>query len=238
MSEPAPRPSSGSGPARARRGLWPWRRNAAPPPAQQREGELRRLALQLHVDLAVEGRGRCVLLVAPDDAELCVQPALDVAALMARELGRRVVLVDAAPAARALSAAFGAQAAPGLLDRLRDPGRPLAALLRPAGAEGLRLLPAGQGAAGALLSARSLGELLAELHRDCDDVLLLGPPLLADASGAALPALADGVLLFAAEGKSRLSELDAARAALQTCGARKVGLVLTLPEAGRGGPRA
>jgi predicted ribosomally synthesized peptide with SipW-like signal peptide len=158
------------------------------------------------------------------------QEAAEVAAnlgLVMAQAGSRVLLVDANLHHAYLSDLFAVAERPGLSEVLT--GRaPLPRITPLSWAPGLSLITAGQTLDGAfsLLASPGLGELLAQLQRQVDKVVLLGPTLLAYGHSLFLAARVDGVLLVANRGQTRYGALNEAISRLNGVGANVLGTVL------------
>ena len=77
-----------------------------------------------------------------------------------------------------------------------------------------------------LLGSRPMGELVAELRRRADVVLIDSAPLLPVADPVVVSQFADGMLLVARAGSTTRDHIKAARAACDRGGARVLGVVL------------
>src|SRR5512144_2297934 len=89
----------------------------------------RRIAMQLHYELADAATTRSALLLSPTASPLCARGSLVLAGCLADALGRRVLLVDASPRTPEASRLLDSTAARGFMDYLADPGQPLPPLL-------------------------------------------------------------------------------------------------------------
>jgi Mrp family chromosome partitioning ATPase len=188
-----------------------------------------RLALQLHYDLPRADCGRSVLLVAPAGSMACAQAGLGLAAALAGQRARPVLLVDACPTSPDTTHLVGGEGEAGLADFLADPASSLSNLVLPTTIEHVHFLPAGK--ARPLVHDR-IDALLAAAAHDYDFVLLAGGSVLNDALAMALAPSVQCVLLVVIENETRVEDLDAARSTLGYCKARKVGMLLTTPDAG------
>lgn len=185
-------------------------------------------ALRTHLDHV---RGR-------DGAETFVvtatQPrhgATTVAANLAVALantGTSVALVDADLRSPSLSRLFGIQTAAGLTDVLA--GRAdLDGALRSGVTGGLAVLPAGTPSSnpGELLATPAMRDLLAELRRRYEVVLIDSPSIAAVTDAAVLASFDASTLLVAGKGRVTRPRLEAALGLLAAGGSVPVGLVLT-----------
>lgn len=157
----------------------------------------------------------------PDDATGRI--AADAALMLAQRTGSRVAAVDLNFGSPTLHACFAFANAPGLAEAL-GADAPLLSAARQAAA-GLWVIPAGNGRAGAELSAGSRARL-SHLTDAFDYVVMTLEPL-ADSFGAGLATLADGVVLVV---NAETTRRDAGRMIaerLQSSGAALLGAVLT-----------
>jgi Mrp family chromosome partitioning ATPase len=113
----------------------------------------------------------------------------------------------------------------GLTTLLTTPGLAVEGLLQPVG-ERLRVLTAGPPTEPAPWPPERLAGTVRDLARAADLVLVDGPSLADGAEAAMLAAQADGVLLVAAAGRTRVPALTAAVDLLAFAGARVHGVVL------------
>jgi polysaccharide biosynthesis transport protein len=161
--------------------------------------------------------------------------ALDLARSLAQK-GERVLLVESDLRRPRLAAALGLEAGPGLSDLLAGPGpsdllagqAPLAAALRDGDVEGLQVLPGGTVPPNPaeLLGSARMGELVRELRKGHDRVLLDAPPVLPVTDAVVTAARADGVLLVVRWGRTRRAEVADAVGMLERGRATVVGAVL------------
>lgn len=102
------------------------------------------------------------------------------------------------------------------------------------------VLPAGQlpPNPAELLTSPRFTQLVEQLRSRYDRVVVDAPGLLDVAEAAVLAKTADAVVLVVQQGRTSTQELEAARDALSTVGARVVGLVLNRARASRGRSRA
>jgi len=212
-----------------------------PPPGVGREGVIakalpesrpaesyRRLSAKLL--LADHGApSRCILICSakPDAAADSAEVAANLAVTLA-EAGRRVVLVDADLHRTRIGERFGLPERGGLTDALGGKaGRPDGSAI--AWAAGLTVITAGPATPDAfkLLTGPAFGAFLDDLKDQADLVLVVGAPLLAFADGLMLASRADGVLLVARGGQTKLDTLADAASQVQAAGGRLVGVVLS-----------
>jgi capsular polysaccharide biosynthesis protein len=139
--------------------------------------------------------------------------------------GRSVLLVDGDLRRPALHLRFALPNQAGLTTLLTTPGLAVEGLLQPVG-ERLRVLTAGPPTEPAPWPPERLAGTVRDLARAAELVLVDGPSLADGAETAMLAAQADGVLLVAAAGRTRVPALTAAVDLLAFAGARVRGVVL------------
>jgi capsular exopolysaccharide synthesis family protein len=145
-------------------------------------------------------------------------------ALTLAQAGHRVALVDGDLRRPSVADALRLEPAVGLTTVLI--GRiTLAEALQPAGDDGLAVLASGvvPPAPAELLQSRAMADLLAELRRTFDIVLIDAPPLLPVTDAALLAAQAEGALLVVRYGKSTRDQVRASVERLSSVRARLVG---------------
>ncbi len=211
-------------------GGW-WGRRRASRNGEQAFAPYHRLALQLHYDLPRGQAMRAALLAAPTRSDLVASGATALAAGLAEELDRQVLLVDAVPRHPGLSRLLECEGRRGWMDLLRHDPPPLEDLLVRTTHERVRFLPAGSASSGSA-PPDGIGQLLKELVTRFDFILVAGGAVPDDPMSLAIAPHVGCVLLMAIENESKLEELDAAQDALNACRAQKVGLVLTTPARG------
>lgn len=190
----------------------------------------RRLALQLDFDLGKGERGHCLMLTAPDSARVTCEASIELAHLLAEELGHRVLLIDATFGSGGVGAALGHAREPGLSDLLRDADMELDRAIIATGHPRVALLAAGHTASGSVpLKPEELRGRLERARSEFDYVLVQSSPLLREAKSLVFPSLVDYVLLLTVEGQTLLDDLEAGQQALVDCKASKVGIVLAKP---------
>ncbi len=192
----------------------------------------RRLAVQLDQDLSGAGSqpGKIVLLVSPDQDGVAEVACEHLGAVLALEMGRRVLVISAET-----SAADDA-GGPGLADVLREGVGAMGKAVRAESGGRLSKLGTGAGLSPALLlGSEHRAAMVAEAARGFDFVLIHAAPVLRDTTGLALGPASDCVLLLALEGRTLLEDLDAARKLVASRTAAKVGVLLVAPpRSGRG----
>src|SRR5208282_5740256 len=117
-----------------------------------------------------------LLFTSSTSAEGKTTVAVNLARLLARS-GLRVVLVDADDQGGGLQRLMGQKDQPGVMDYLRG-GVEAAGVIYPTGCDGLFFVPAGTHNAQSegLFLRPKLGDLLADLRRNHDFVIIDGPP--------------------------------------------------------------
>lgn len=163
-------------------------------------------------------RGRVVLVTSARPGEGKTFVALNLAAAMAANGQRAVVLVDADGRRGALSDALGASAAAGLRDLALSPA-PAARLLLPTAVERLFFLTHGGASAGVPPSGTALAEAMTRLARSLPHHLLVldTPPSLSSSNAHALAAHAGQVVMVVAAEGTRNEEVEAALDMMEAC---------------------
>lgn len=190
----------------------------------------------LRTSLQLDDRLRaCRTLVVTSAAESEGKSTL--AMLLAGSLARagfRTVLIDADFRRPCLGDRLGVPPGPGLSEALT-----LSLVTKPAVLEvvdlPLGLVPAGGSgqAASACLSRANLGGWFASLRKDWEYVIIDAPPLLPIPDAAVLGKAADGVLLCARAGLSRIEQVHAAVDLIASLGITCLGVVLNDVRTGR-----
>jgi capsular exopolysaccharide synthesis family protein len=141
------------------------------------------------------------------------------------ELGAKTILVDADLRNPCLSRSFGMVQGPGLSTYLSGGSVNIV----PTGQNNLVLLPAGPAAPNpmALFSSARMSELIHELSKQYEFVVLDGPPILGLADSVVLASQADGVVLVTRAGKTPRSLLRQSVAQLKRTGAVVLGAAVT-----------
>ncbi|MDR3377765.1 MAG: AAA family ATPase [Verrucomicrobiae bacterium] len=142
-----------------------------------------------------EGRPQTLLFTSASPAEGKTTIAVNLARLLARS-GLRVVLVDADGQGGGMSRLLGDKEQPGLLDYLRGEAS-AETIVHPTEFESLLLVPGGthQNPSEGLFLRPKLAELIQELRKNADFVVLDGAPILASDAAALLVPYADSVIL-------------------------------------------
>lgn len=187
---------------------------------------------------ASAGVGRSLLITSPNEGDGKTTCALALAAALAAD-GRRVVLIDADlrnPDNQPPPPGPRDSAVPGLADVLlgqRAWNEAMRAVKVPFGQ--FYSMAAGNGAAPELLSGQSMRDLLQELQRHCDYILIDAPSFPTAADALVLAPQVDGVLtVLRLENTSRKAALDHLRGL--TLSARSFGIVLNNVGESKDGP--
>jgi hypothetical protein len=117
---------------------------------------------------------------------------------------------------------------PGWTDLLQNPVQKLESVVLPTNSENLWFLPAGSGATASPTPDEVQARLKAA-QEQYDFVLVVGGPVLEDASGLELLPYVGCVLLLVRENETRTNDLRDAQEALALCKASNVRIVLTSP---------
>jgi tyrosine-protein kinase Etk/Wzc len=138
-----------------------------------------------------------------------------------------VVLVDADDQGGGLQRLMGEKDQPGVLDYLRGTAE-ASAVIYPTGCEGLFFVPAGtrNDRSEGLFLRPKLGELLADLRRHHDFVIIDSPPILASDDAAMLVPHADTVILVTRPFYSRSRHVRQTLDMLYQRQARNVNIVM------------
>lgn len=157
--------------------------------------------------------------------------SLNLAAAVARQAERRVLLIDCDAKAASLGDLFGLSAAPGLLD-LAERGRELDDVTVPTARERLEFLPLGQGGEAEPLSWARIAGLVEEIgQRDRERLVILDTaPCLSSSDPHALAPVVGQTVLVVAAGVTQQDDIEAALDLVQTC--PKVSLLLNRLTAG------
>ncbi|MCX6019914.1 MAG: capsular biosynthesis protein [Chloroflexi bacterium] len=174
---------------------------------------------------ALEAPLKTVVIAAPDAGGSAAEAAANLAVVCA-QIGRRVVLVDADLRQPQIHTVLGLPNASGLVEALAAPG--VAIPLQAGPVHGLRVLTAGAGsviASDALSSARMM-DVLQEIAREADLVLVHTAPAAVYSDAAVLAAGSDAAILIVTRDRTRRDAVAAARDALRRAHARLLGAVV------------
>lgn len=140
--------------------------------------------------------------------------------------GSKVVVIDADLRRPSTHTHLGRPIAPGMTDVIEG-RKPLAQAIRAFEKGGFDVLHAGGTPEhpGQLLESKAFADILVELRRTYEYVLLDTPPVLAAADASAIFAKLDGVLLLARSGRSTPDAVQAARDRIERVGGRLLGCV-------------
>lgn len=147
-------------------------------------------------------------------------------AVVMAQAGRKVVVVDSDFRHPCLHQVFDLPNRVGLSNVISDLSRADAAL-RDTRIQGVRALPSGPlpPYPAELLGLSKMQEVIEELAKEADMVLLDSPPILAVADAAILAPMVDGVLLVAARGQVTEKRVQRTLQQLHRLGARTLGIV-------------
>ena len=145
--------------------------------------------------------------------------------------GLRVALVDADLRRSSLHRLFSLSREPGLVDVLGK-GTPLQDVLRPGGARGLEIITAGPVPynPAELLGSTKMRDVLEELRRSFDLILIDTPPVLAAGDASVLSALSDGTVLILRAGQTDREAARAAADQIRAVGGKLLGAIMNDPE--------
>lgn len=145
------------------------------------------------------------------------------------QLGRSVLVVDADLRSPAMGDVFRTpRGAPTLVQLLESPALPAVNLLARS-AEGVTVIPAGRATTNPsnLVGTAAMEQLLSQLAKRFDHVLIDSPALLTATDGVLLSKLADATLLVAGVGVSATADLTTAVERLRAVGSGVLGVVVT-----------
>jgi len=146
--------------------------------------------------------------------------AINLAISMAKEVDRRILLVDADVARPSLLTRLGLRPAAGLLDLLADPSIQLSEVVLRTNIDKLTLLPAGalREPATEMLASDTMGRLLAELSTRYPDRVIVfdAPPLLPSTESRVLATRMGQVILVVAQ-HAQKKAVEQALATVEAC---------------------
>jgi protein-tyrosine kinase len=144
--------------------------------------------------------------------------SLNLAAGVARQAERRVMLIDTDTRPNSLGQTFGLSTAPGLLDLAREGEFELEDLLVPTAAENLAFLPLGSGG-GEPLSRARIAELVADIGRRHGERLIIldAAPCLSSSDPHTLAPIMGQTVLVIAAGFTQQIDVEAALDLVRTC---------------------
>ncbi|GIV76186.1 CpsD/CapB family tyrosine-protein kinase [Litorilinea aerophila] len=183
------------------------------------------LSLRTNIEFSSLGRPLRTLLGASVDSTTDKSRALANLAVVMAQAGDQVILVDGDLRRPQQHEIFGLHSQGGLASWLTEGG---SIPLQKTPVEGLQLLTAGPVPANpvALLNRARLEELLEELSRQADYVLVDAPPVLAVTDAALWASKVDGVILLVSAGSTRREQAQRAKAVLEKVHAHLLGAVL------------
>jgi capsular exopolysaccharide synthesis family protein len=157
-------------------------------------------------------------------------------AVVSAQAGRKVILVDADLRRPTLHQIFGLDNERGLTTVVMDDSALASPPLQDTGVEGLAVLTSGPLPPNPadLMGSQRMGQVIAALAEQADQVLFDTPPVVAVTDAAVLATKVDGVLLVVSAGKTRREYARTAVQRLEQINARLVGTVLTNVQAGVG----
>lgn len=179
--------------------------------------------------MPTDHRLRALVVASPDEGEVAGNAAAQLAESFAHA-GQRVLVIDARPMDQTVSRFFGVQGQPGLIEGLsmRAEVRDMVhASLTP----NIWVMPAGrpEQSFSEAIRSESASDLLRELQRLFDIVLIAPDPLLGSQDGALLARLTDGALVVCRNSHTTPSDARSAVGMLEGLGARGLGLALLEP---------
>lgn len=178
--------------------------------------------------IGLDRTARCLVVTSALPAEGKTTTVANLAIALS-ETGSRVIVVDTDLRLPRLADVLGLEGVVGVSDVLLGKAS-LADAVQPWGRGGLDVLPAGTlpPNPSELLGSNRMADLLTELARHYDHVLLDAPPLLPVTDAAVLSRLADGAIVVAAAGRSTRGQLTAALEMLTALDATSFGVVATM----------
>lgn len=193
--------------------------------------------LRVGISFAWAGKpGQVIEVTSPSPLEGKTTTAANLAMILAQD-SRRVILVDADLRRPSLHSAFDLDSKRGLTDLLAEPGLAVASRLLETSVANVRLLPAGPTPPNPaeLLGSERFAEVVAELRREADVVVIDTPPLLGAVDPAVVGRVADGALLVVAAGETRAGALAKASEILSQSAPKVLGVVLNKTTKGHSG---
>lgn len=185
---------------------------------------------------AVDNPPRTLLITSANPGEGKTTTLANLGVVMAQQ-GQRVVLLDCDLRRPTLHRFFQTANNAGLTNALLHEQPGALSYLLPTGVENLSLLPTGPlpPNPAELLGSARFGELLNELQRHADVILLDSPPALAVTDAPVLARQVDGVLLVVDAGATRRQWAASARETLSKVGAKLLGVALNRLNPGSSG---
>lgn len=178
--------------------------------------------------LDVDNPPRVIMVSSPMPSEGKTTVVINLALALA-EAGRQVTIVEADLRRPRVTRYLGMVSGVGLTNILAGAVE-IPEVLQSYGAAGMYVIGAGPTPPnpGQLLASAHMADLIEELRKKNDYVLIDAPPLLPVADATGLAVMADGVLLSIRFGKSRKEQLRQAAETLDRVGARTLGSILNI----------
>ncbi len=173
--------------------------------------------------------GTSILVSAIDASAAACSVAVNLAILAAKD-GESVVLIDGDPHTPSLESLFSLSATLGFKNLIQDESPDFVAALNAVPeVPGLHLIGAGSAAPvpGGIGRAKRLPEVLQQLKKSADRVIIIGAPILEQVDGLDLARLVDGVIIAVKPGKTHRLDARRARDLLDRVKAPVIGVVLT-----------
>ncbi len=191
-----------------------------------------RLAHRLERELAQEGRGSTLLMMAAEYDRIAVESIAELGWHLADDLGYKVLLVDGGFNAMGLTRDLGGKDCIGLTDLLAsdDLSEDLVqSTIRTTPHSRVFHIPVGQDQSNRLTpvgGGKSMSHFLSIASGIADFVLIQGPAVAKASRTLAFASLVDAVLLVTLEGESSFSKLNESQKILTESGAERIGLVV------------
>ena len=167
------------------------------------------------------GLGNLVMVTSARPGEGKSFTSLNLAASIARQQDRDVLLVDVDSKAGSLGALLGLQSRPGLLDLALQPDTNPATFMVPTTLEKLRILPIGNPTerSGELFATRQMSRVIRDLGRRFADrvVILDAAPCLSSSDPSMLAPIVGQILLVVEAERTQRPEVEAALDLIQSC---------------------
>ena len=169
---------------------------------------------------------RAVGLMSCTSGEGVTSIAAPLAAVAARHLQLRTILVDCNLNHPAVHRIFGVQVNPGLRSALSDPAR-LNEFIQSTAVENLSVLTAGEVKAGEILDCDSpnLSHVFSEL-RDTFDLTIVDAPSFGNGASSGIGSLLDGVVLVVEAERTRTEAVQNMASSLRGAGVNLLGVVM------------
>jgi protein-tyrosine kinase len=171
--------------------------------------------------VAASPRGNLILVTSALQGEGKSFVSLNLAAGIARQGDRRVLLVDLDHKDGSLGHLMGVSAEPGVLDLVRSDDRRVEQSIIPTALENLDVLPLGTGAEESteLFASKRMIELIDDLGRRYAErpIIFDGSPCLASSNPHALAPLFGQIIIVVASGTTQQGDVEAALDLVQAC---------------------